>query len=127
MMNLPVGWIQTKIDDISEILDKKRIPVNVKVREQRIAGKNRKDLFPYYGATGQVGWIDNYIFNATGTAQKTVSLAGLRNITVVICSIKEQNAIVHEIESLLSTCDNLEQTMPIRLDKSFQVFFAIIP
>ncbi len=97
------------------------------MREQRIAGKNRKDLFPYYGATGQVGWIDNYIFNATGTAQKTVSLAGLRNITVVICSIKEQNAIVHEIESLLSTCDNLEQTMPIRLDKSFQVFFAIIP
>ncbi len=30
-------------------------------RQKRIEGKAISSLFPYYGATGQVGWIDNYL------------------------------------------------------------------
>jgi len=51
-----------KLDNICEILDRERIPVNVRDRDDRIAGKDENQLFPYYGATGQVGWIDDYLF-----------------------------------------------------------------
>ncbi len=46
-----------------DILDGHRIPVNAHEREQRVAGVPTSDLFPYYGATGQVGWIDGYLFD----------------------------------------------------------------
>lgn len=41
-----------------------REPINGTERDLRIAGKNRSELFPYYGATQQQGWIDDYIFDA---------------------------------------------------------------
>ena len=50
-------WKVEKFTEIVEILDSKRKPVNSNEREKRI-GK-----IPYYGATGQVGWIDNYLFD----------------------------------------------------------------
>jgi type I restriction enzyme S subunit len=40
-----------------------RVPVKEDDRQRRIAGKSLADLFPYYGATQQVGWIDSYIFD----------------------------------------------------------------
>jgi type I restriction enzyme S subunit len=43
--------------EISDILDSKRVPVNSKERE------NRTGKIPYYGATGQVGWIDDHLFD----------------------------------------------------------------
>ena len=49
--------------DIVEILDRQRKPVNSKDRETRIAGKNKGELYPYYGATRQVGWIDDFLFD----------------------------------------------------------------
>ncbi len=48
--------------EVAEILDNQRIPINSDEREARIAGKTRDELYPYYGATQQVGWIDGYIF-----------------------------------------------------------------
>ncbi|MFW5957978.1 MAG: restriction endonuclease subunit S, partial [Desulfosalsimonas sp.] len=60
--SLPDNWSVAALEDVCEILDRERLPVNVKDREKRIAGKNKDQLFPYYGATGQVGWIDDYIF-----------------------------------------------------------------
>jgi len=45
------------LENIVEILDSQRIPVNSKERE------GRKGRIPYYGATGQVGWIDDWLFN----------------------------------------------------------------
>ena len=47
--------------DAVEILDSFRIPVNKKERAGRIAGKSAKELYPYYGATGQAGVIDGYL------------------------------------------------------------------
>ncbi len=54
---LPVGWVAASLEDVVEILDSRRVPVNAAEREARHGS------VPYYGATGQVGWIDNYLFN----------------------------------------------------------------
>jgi type I restriction enzyme S subunit len=45
------------LGEIVEVLDRFRVPVN---REERA---KRQGAIPYYGATGQVGWIDDYIFD----------------------------------------------------------------
>ena len=56
---LPAGWAEFPLYAICEILDSRRKPVNSKEREKRV--EKTKTLYPYYGATGQVGLIDNYI------------------------------------------------------------------
>lgn len=63
MTNLPKNWVETTLSDVAEIYDSERKPVNSSEREKRISGKEKSELYPYYGATGQVGYIDNYIFN----------------------------------------------------------------
>ena len=40
-----------------------RKPVNSEERKKRKSGKILSELFPYYGATGQVDTIDDYLFN----------------------------------------------------------------
>jgi type I restriction enzyme S subunit len=55
--DLPVGWVVARLDDVVDILDSQRVPVNANERE------NRKGDIPYFGATGQVGLIDNYLFD----------------------------------------------------------------
>ena len=42
-------------------MDSYRKPVNSKERLNLIKGKPLGELFPYYGATGQVGWIDSFL------------------------------------------------------------------
>jgi type I restriction enzyme S subunit len=54
---LPMGWNWVKIEDATVSLDNKRKPIN---KDER---KKRQGNIPYYGANGQVGWIDDYIFN----------------------------------------------------------------
>lgn len=63
MKTLPNNWVETTLSDVAEIYDSERKPVNSSEREKRISGKEKSELYPYYGATGQVGYIDNYIFN----------------------------------------------------------------
>jgi type I restriction enzyme S subunit len=60
---LPVGWAVAPLEAVVEILDSTRVPVNTTERDRRIAGKEKQALYPYYGATGQVGWIDDYLFD----------------------------------------------------------------
>ena len=60
---LPDGWVWTTLGQCVEILDRYRIPVNSEERQRRIAGKSSDQLYPYYGATQQVGWIDDYLFD----------------------------------------------------------------
>ena len=60
---LPDGWLWAILEDCTEILDGQRVPINVKEREKRIRGKSMSELYPYYGASGQVGWIDDYLFD----------------------------------------------------------------
>ena len=40
-----------------------RVPINASERRGRVAGIKQSDLYPYYGATGQVGYIDGYLFS----------------------------------------------------------------
>ena len=54
-------WSYRPFEEVVEISDTQRKPVNNKERAARIEGKQPQDLFPYYGATGQVGLIDGYI------------------------------------------------------------------
>jgi type I restriction enzyme S subunit len=60
---LPPGWRWVRLGEVCEFLDSRRIPVNQPERNRRIAGKKQSELYPYYGANGQVGWIDDYIFD----------------------------------------------------------------
>ena len=52
---LPEGWLETTIENSCEILDKLRKPISQK---NRTNGE-----YPYYGATGIVDYINNYIFD----------------------------------------------------------------
>ncbi len=48
-------WKINKLEKICEILDNKRVPISQK---DRISG-----IYPYYGASGIVDYIDKYIFD----------------------------------------------------------------
>lgn len=54
---------KVKLNSICEILDNKRIPLSDNERQKRIKNKKIDVLYPYYGATKQVGYIDDYIFD----------------------------------------------------------------
>lgn len=57
---IPTGWELTNLESVVDFLDSQREPVNSSEREARIKDKPITELFPYYGATGQVGWIDAF-------------------------------------------------------------------
>ena len=57
------GWQYYPLSEACVICDSNRKPVNTKERTKRIEGKKLADLFPYYGATGQVGYIDDYLID----------------------------------------------------------------
>lgn len=59
--NIPKHWQVKKLGEVCDILDNLRKPINSDERNKRISGKIKNELFPYYGATGQVGWIDNFL------------------------------------------------------------------
>ena len=58
---IPKHWQVKKLGEICEILDNKRKPINSSEREMRLNLSTQR--FPYFGATGQVGFIDDYIFD----------------------------------------------------------------
>lgn len=60
-MKVDSKWNMIPLEEVVEICDALRKPINAKERLKRIAGKNASELYPYYGATGQVGYIDDYI------------------------------------------------------------------
>lgn len=53
--NVPENWVWSYLTTIAECLDKRRKPVNSE------EPATRTGEVPYYGATGQVGWIDNFL------------------------------------------------------------------
>ena len=55
---------------------------------------------------------------ATGTAQKTVALSSLRNFDIPFCSQNEQQFIVFELESKLTVCDKIEETISQSLQQA---------
>ena len=61
--NLPQGWVVCRLEDVCQICDNQRQPINSTERQER--KKRAQTLYPYYGATGQVDWIDDYILDGT--------------------------------------------------------------
>jgi restriction endonuclease S subunit len=53
----PTEWPLRPLGKCADVLDAKRKPVNSRERASRVG------TTPYYGATGQVGWIDDYLFD----------------------------------------------------------------
>lgn len=58
---MPRGWEVCRLEDIVDVLDNKRKPIRAEERAKRIDGE--KTLYPYYGATGFVGYIDEYLID----------------------------------------------------------------
>ena len=63
MKSLPSGWTESLIPVLCDVLDSMRVPLNADERNRRIACCEKDSLIPYYGATGQVGWIDSHLFD----------------------------------------------------------------
>ena len=62
---MPEGWAVCCLENVAKVLDNLRKPINSNERNSRIANKHESELFPYYGATGQVGFIDDYLVDGT--------------------------------------------------------------
>lgn len=56
-------WKYITLGEAAEIYDNLRKPINSKERNIRISDKKQSELYPYYGATGKVGYIDDYIID----------------------------------------------------------------
>ena len=54
---IPEGWENIKLAELVRLEDSKRIPLSTYERE------NRKGIYPYYGATGIMDYIDDYLFD----------------------------------------------------------------
>ena len=54
---LPKGWAAAELEHVAEVHDDLREPVNAEERAHRTGP------YPYYGATGQVGWIDGFLMD----------------------------------------------------------------
>ena len=54
--DLPNGWSMSRLSDVADFLNGMRIPLKSSERSSR-SGK-----YPYYGASGIIDWIDDYIF-----------------------------------------------------------------
>jgi type I restriction enzyme S subunit len=52
-----IPWTTVPLSEAVDILDSKRVPVN------RTERAKRPGNVPYYGATGQVDWIDDFLFD----------------------------------------------------------------
>lgn len=57
MTDFPSAWNVRPLGELVDVLDARRVPVSAKERAKRFGD------VPYYGATGQVGWIDQALFN----------------------------------------------------------------
>ncbi|WP_425340717.1 restriction endonuclease subunit S [Candidatus Magnetobacterium casense] len=62
----------------------------------------------YYFFKGNQNRIEAF---APATAQKNINLNTLKTLFIPYCSLSEQSAIVQEIETRLSVCDKLEETI----------------
>ncbi len=63
---------------------------------------------------------------ATGTAQKTVALSVLRQFNIPYCEPKEQEKLVQKIESRLSVCEKIEETIESSLQQAEALRLSII-
>ncbi|KYD29051.1 restriction endonuclease subunit S [Geobacillus sp. B4113_201601] len=56
---IPKGWEVSNVGSVTNIFDSLRVPLSNKEREKR------KGIYPYYGATSLMDYVDDYIFDGT--------------------------------------------------------------
>jgi type I restriction enzyme, S subunit len=56
---IPEGWSVGMLGEIINLYDSKRVPLSSRERE------SRKGIYPYYGATSIMDYIDDYLFEGT--------------------------------------------------------------
>jgi len=56
---IPLGWRVGRLRDVVDVFDSKRIPLSSNERQKR------QGIYPYYGATKAMDYIDNYLFDGT--------------------------------------------------------------
>jgi len=76
---------------------------------------NSDFIFHFFKYSAFSGHLAKYF---TGTTIKHLTGRGLEKLLIPIVSIREQHQIVQEIESRLSVCDKVEQTITESLEKS---------
>lgn len=76
---------------------------------------NVRYLFHYLFYSAKSGLMEKYF---TGTTIKHLTGRELKKIEFPLCSLKEQQRIVEEIESRLSVCDDVEKTIATRLTQA---------
>ena len=54
---IPQGWSDCKLKDFINLFDSKRVPLSSKDRVER------QGVYPYYGATGIMDYVNDYIFD----------------------------------------------------------------
>ena len=57
MSDASSGWPIAPLSTVVDVLDRFRVPVNASERD------SRQGAIPYFGATGQAGWIDAHLFD----------------------------------------------------------------
>ncbi|WP_156289871.1 restriction endonuclease subunit S [Oceanobacillus salinisoli] len=54
---IPKDWKVTKLDELIDLFDSKRIPLSKNERDKR------EKIYPYYGASSLMDYVDDYIFD----------------------------------------------------------------
>ena len=63
---------------------------------------------------------------ATGIAQKTVPLSGLRRLLILLPPLAEQHRIVAKVDALMALCDRLETSLTIADDTRCRLLGALL-
>lgn len=113
---IPSNWRWARLSSIAINYDNYRKPINSAERKKRIAGKENDKLYPYFGATGQVGFIDDYLFDGEyillgedaapfldKTAQKAYIVSGkiwVNNHAHILKSLILSEYLLHSLNSV---------------------------
>ncbi len=60
---IPKSWEFVVLNQVALNYDSHRKAVSASERRERNSRKKADDLYPYFGATGQAGWIDDYLLD----------------------------------------------------------------
>lgn len=72
--------------------------------------KQFTNKFIFHFLTSKLGFA-NVTGMSKATAQGSISMANIREVSVPLVSLEEQNFIVEELESKLTVCDKIEETI----------------
>jgi len=79
--------------------------------------KQFSNKYVFYFLSSSLGF-SNVTGMSKATAQGSISMANIREVSVPLMSLEEQQQIVQEIESRLSVCDKIEETITNSLKQS---------